>query len=46
MDENKKTYSICGTPEYIAPEVLYKKGHGKEVDWWTLGILKSILFNF
>ncbi|KAL3793039.1 LOW QUALITY PROTEIN: hypothetical protein HJC23_003047 [Cyclotella cryptica] len=28
-----------GTPEYIAPEVLLSKGHGKGVDWWTLGIL-------
>ena len=26
-------------PEYIAPEVLLNKGHGKGVDWWTLGIL-------
>eukprot|EP00397_Hematodinium_sp_SG-2012_P034443 GEMP01036946.1.p1 GENE.GEMP01036946.1~~GEMP01036946.1.p1 ORF type:complete len:508 (+),score=109.41 GEMP01036946.1:275-1798(+) len=34
-----RTYTLCGTSEYIAPEVLLNKGHGKPVDWWTLGIL-------
>ena len=33
-----KTYTLCGTPEYLAPEVLLSKGHGLAADWWTLGI--------
>ncbi len=33
-----KTYTLCGTPEYLAPEILLNKGHGVQVDWWTLGI--------
>jgi serine/threonine protein kinase len=30
---------ICGTPEYISPEVLSSRGYGKSTDWWALGIL-------
>ena len=38
MDE-KKTFSFCGTVEYMAPEVVNRKGHGTTADWWSFGVL-------
>ncbi|KAL8426234.1 hypothetical protein Efla_005465 [Eimeria flavescens] len=37
--DNNSARSICGTPEYIAPEILCQVGHGKAADWWSLGAL-------
>lgn len=39
ISESSRSNSMCGTTEYMAPEILLSKGHNKDADWWSVGIL-------
>jgi len=38
-----KTYTVCGTADYLAPEILRQTGHNRAVDWWALGVMLFIM---
>lgn len=42
--EDKAAYSFCGTVEYMAPEVVNRKGHSFAADWWSFGVLMVLFY--
>ncbi len=43
IDDETVLKTACGTPNYVAPEILMQRGYGKQVDVWSLGIILYIL---
>lgn len=43
MEVKKPIFTVCGTPTYVAPEILMERGYGLEVDMWALGVITYIL---